>query len=488
MARHSLKLRVAGLLLLIALHPDSSSAWQKEGTRGRSFRSPLLEGLRNSIEESNLIEGSGAESTLLEQLRAADRILSDARAQNRYALRLAARQSRVGIAATSPNILLITVDRLAAGDPGCCGQDVIQTPSMDELARGGMRFTNWHSGSPESLPARWSLLTGQMLHRLPRNIEDRFHIADRQVTMADALWKAGYLTAFFGLWRNGDNPQTHGFQNWSGFLSGRTACDPFPESIHVDGARVRIVENSDGRSRVSGIEMISSELKAWLNHQRRHRRQLFVHLSVPAFADLDASDSNDPLSAKEYQRRVERADQFVGRILKTLDETGLSGRTLVILTAESGPHPRCHSAVEQLKSLGETRISQEGLRLGDIRVPCIVRWPGVVAQGSTNDQTWSAIDLMPTFLSIAMARDQPLTDGLSLQPTFQGKKQESRPLLYWQSSRGGTLHQAAWKDGWKAFKAGRSKSVQLYRLKDDPAERVDRAAEFPDILESLIRR
>lgn len=487
--QHSL---ILSLVVAAFLTGSPASGWQKSdpgksGGGDKPFRSPLLEGLRNSVGESELIQGSGAESTLLNQLQLADQIIADAKAQNRYALKLAARQARIGIAATSPNILLITVDRLALGDPGCCGQKTIQTPSIDRLAVDGMRFTQWHSGSPESMPSRWSLLTGKMLHRLPRNA-GRYQVKDAQVTMAEALWKGGYLTAFFGLWKNGDNPQAHGYENWSGFFDGTTARSEFPESIHVDGARVRIVENADGGKRVSGRRMISSEVRSWLQHQRSHRRQFFVHLSVSAFSDLEVSKAAKSMSADEYRRRVEAADQFVGVILDTLEETGLSRRTCVVLTAESGPHPRCHAAVKELASLGEARTSAEGLRNGDLIVPCLVRWPGAVARGSTNDRMCSVLDLMPTFLTIAMARDKPPTDGVSLEPTLRGQSQKTHPLLYWESGRGSTIHQAAWKDGWKAFKAGGTREVKLFRLSDDPGERLDRAREFPDVLAELIKR
>lgn len=494
MQNKTLRFLIASLVTAAAfLTASPAQGWQNPDDQNpdraaRSFRSPLLEGLRNSVEDSALIQDSGAESTLLNQLKLADQILADARAQNRYGLKLASRQARVGIAATSPNILLITVDRLALGDPGCCGQETIRTPAIDRLATEGLRFTRWYSGAPESLPSRWSLLTGKMLHQVPQNVRNRFQVKDAQVTMAEALWKAGYLTAFFGLWNNGDNPQAHGFENWSGFFDAKTACNEFPESIHVDGARVRIVENAGEGKRVSRGRMISSELRAWLQHQRQQRRQFFVHLSVSAFSDLEASKSTQSLSASEYQNRVEAADRFIGQMIDTLEESGLSRQTLVVVTAESGPHPRCHAAVKELGSPGEARTSAQGLRDGDLLVPCVVRWPGRVAPGRTTDRVCSVLDLMSTFLTIAMARDHPATDGVSLQPVLLGRSQKTHPLLYWRSRRGGTVHQAAWKDGWKAFKAGDSQQVNLFRMSDDPGERVDRAREFPDILAGLIKR
>ena len=185
---HMLAAPVCAAVLVMA---SPVLGWQKSDGKepsDRPFRSPLLEGLRNSVEDSALIQDSGAESTLLKQLQHADQILADARAQNRYGLKLASRQARVGIAATSPNILLITVDRLAIGDPGCCGQETIRTPSIDRLAKEGMRFTQWYSGAPESMPSRWSLLTGRMLHQVPRKVSNRFQVKDAQVTMAEAFW------------------------------------------------------------------------------------------------------------------------------------------------------------------------------------------------------------------------------------------------------------------------------------------------------------
>jgi arylsulfatase A-like enzyme len=489
--------RFPGVAIFVALvviaAASTAFAWQDSDLPNSKppasrLRSPLLEGLRNTIRESQPIQESGGESTLLDQLEYADQILADAKAQNRYALKLIARQARIGRAARSPNILLLTVDRLALGDPGCCGQKTIQTPNIDKLARIGMRLTQFHSGAPELKPSRWSLLTGQMLHRLPQNLPSRFSIREEHVTLADALWNAGYQTAFFGFWRNGDTPLSHGFENWSGHLKAGDAMDDFPGSIHVDGARVRIVGNADGGKRVSGTKMLSSELKSWLLHQRGQRRQFFVHFAVSQFADLEAEDSASVMSADEYRSRVERADHSVGQVLKTLEETRMGRRTIVVLTAESGPHQRCHEAVAELGSTGDARTSREGLCNGDLLVPCIVSWPGQVMDGSTSHYRCASWDLMPTFLALAVARDRVVTDGVSLDATLRGRDQKVHPLMYWGVGRNGASHQAALKNGWKAFKAARTPMVRLYRMSDDPAERVDLAADFPDVLAGLIKR
>jgi len=468
--------------------PFTSQAWQESEPDTNAFRSPLLQGLSDSVNESRLIEQSGTDATLLEQLRRADGILADVRAQNRYALRLMNRQARVGIAAKSPNILLITVDRLAAGDPGCCGQKMIQTPQIDGLASEGIVLQQFHSGGPGSFAARWSLLMGQMQHRLPFEPAGDYRIREGQATIADALWKSGYLTSFFGFWMNGDSPQQHGYENWSGFLSAGEAIREFPESIYVDAARVRILKNSNGGRGVPARTMLLSELRAWLLHQRQDPRQFFVHFSISAFADLDASPSTQAVSAQEYRRRVERTDRFVGQILKTLQDTGLARRTCVVLTAESGPHHRCHEAVTQLASLGGRRVSREGLCRGDLQVPCVIRWPGTVRPGSVSERDCAAWDLLPTFLDMAAARDRAVTDGVPFVETLRGKSQTMHPLMYWRSSHGGQIHQAAWKNGWKALKTGNLPGVQLFRSSDDPSESVDRSAEFPDVLAELIKR
>lgn len=483
---------IAGALVVIVT-ASTVFAWQDSDLpnskpAGSKLRSPLLEGLRNTIQESQAIEESGGGSTLLDQLEHADQILADAKAQNRYAFKLAARQARIGRAASSPNILLLTVDRLALADPGCCGQKTIQTPNIDHLARAGMRLTQFHCGAPELKPSRWSLLTGQMLHRLPRNLSNRFSIRGEHVTLADALWDAGYQTAFFGFWRNDDSPLSHGFENWSGHLKAGDASDEFPGSIHVDGSRVRIVGNANGGKRVSGMKMLTSELKSWLLDQRGQRRQFFVHFAVSQFADLETDDSASVMSADEYRSRVERADQFVGQVLKTLNETNMGRQTIVVLTAESGPHQRCHEAVSRLGSAGEARTSREGLCNGDLLVPCIVSWPGQIIDGSTSRYACASWDLMPTFLTLAVARDRVVTDGVSLDATLKGRDQKVHSLMYWESGRDGAVHQAAWKNGWKAFKAGGNRQVQLYRMSDDPAELVDLADEFPDVLSGLIKR
>ena len=456
----------------------------ESGSTDRSS-SPLLDGLRESIRRNPAISESDARDDLLEQLDQAESLLRSARLQNRYAMRLIKRQPRTGgLAARSPNLVLITIDRLGWKDVGCYGQKESITPHLDSLAAQGMRFTKYYAGSAYTDAGRWCIETGTTMAQAPYDVAGRFRITEARVTMADALWDAGYQTVYFGLWDNRDRPLLHGYESWSGFLS-RQEATPHPSKIHVDSATLEIVDNQNGKA-VTGEELLASELVSWLRTHSRQRRQFFVHFHISVFADVPF-EGDAGMSAAEYRNRIRRADETTGRILKALDDTGAAHRTCVVATALSGPAWSLRKAAGECESTGPMRLREEGLGEGNLKVPLIVRWPRRCRAGSVSERTCGSCDLLPTFLALAAARRRHSNDGESLHPTLTGEKQKEHRLLYWETHKG-KVAQAAWRGGWKALKPINARSVLLFNVNDDPGERSDLAAKHPEILSRLIVR
>lgn len=456
----------------------------EQKTKPRDLQSPLLRGLQQSLQDSDAIGESGSSDVLLDQLLETDGLLTEARLLNAEAFRQINRQQRIGAAALAPHILLITVDRLGWGDLGCFGQQEIQTPNIDALAITGMKFNRYYAGHADDAAAGWCLQTGRTGFDHKRGKAERFVLTSDEQSLAGLMWDAGYLTAYFGFWGNGDRPTSHGYENWSGFIDREQATQQYPEHIQVDSASVRIIGNKDNKKTVSADSMLSSELISWFQHNRRTRRQFFVHFDISAFADVDATSSE--LSAADYQHRIESADKTVGVVLNTLIDTGVANRTMVVLLAKSGPHLKCHQAVTELSSTRELKFDESQLAEGNLRVPLIVRWPGKTLGADESQHVCAACDILPTFLSIATSKSKPRTDGLSFVPTITGGEQAQHAILYWESGQK-QIGQAARNGDWKAVRLPGSRTVQLFDLANDQAETTDVSKANPKILSTLIR-
>ena len=462
----------------------SQSERKTPGT-SKSLKSPLLRGLQQSIGELEAFEESGTAGALTQQLEQADSLLTSVREQNRRTLRSVSRQQRVGRARQSPNLLLITIDRLGWRELGCYGQEQIQTPRIDALAEQGLRLSRFYAGSADASAARWTLLNGLNTGHTPIDHEDRYRIHGADRTMAQWLWDAGYVTSFFGLWPNGDLPTQHGYEDWSGFLNSSEIAGGYPKSIRIDGAEIAILANQNGARQISMNRLLTSELHSWFNDVRSQRRQFFAHVALPVLVNQEVTGPE--AVAQAHRAAVDNVDRLVGQLLDVLGAAGLTDRTCVILTAESGPASRRGDLVRSLDLTGELAHAKHGLAEGNLRVPLIVRWPRYVAPGSVSDYPASVCDLLPTLCDLAVASKRPgRTDGISLLPLLVGRDQPEHPLLYWEttSDQKGQIAQAG---AWKCVRLPGSRDVSLFNLEDDPGEVVNVAERHPEVLQKLTR-
>lgn len=454
----------------------------------KPLNSRLLQGLKDTIGQSEAIGEAGVGNDLSKQLNQADELLTGIRQENQNAMRSINRQPRIGIASTSPSLLLITVDRMGFGDPGCYGGKTIRTPWIDRLAKEGTRFTRYYSGNVNPDGGRWTLLAGNHVWSAPTDRRDRFHIERATQILPELMWDAGYLTAFFGLWDNGDSPLSHGFESWSGFISDEQLADGFPETMYANNAAMRVVGNAKSKKTVTAGRLLASEMTSWLEQHRRQERQFFIHVALSVFGNEGQEKPSEELSADDYVAAIERADVALGQLLKALDESRLANRTCVVFTSESGPNPTFGTVVNELHSAGDLKFDRHGLAEGNLRVPMIVRWPGHLVAGGENSRPIAAWDLVSTACEIAKAKRGPReTSGISFAPGLQGRQIPTRPLMYWESVEGRS-GQAVQRDGWKCVRLPGEKTVSLYNLRTDLAESKSVAKQHPDILESLVRR
>jgi len=418
------------------------------------------------------------------------------------------------------NILLIMIDDLGWMDLHCQGNDRLDTPNIDKLAKQGMRFTDFYAAAPVCSPTRAAIMTGQSPARLglTTHIPDRpgfapkeakvlsaktlDHLYLKHVTIAERLKEAGYATAFMGKWH----------------LSGRRkSAEPGPSEPELRPEHQGFDINIGGCSfggpptyfdpyRIPNIEprrkgeylpdRLADETIAFI---RKHREQPFfaalwnytVHWPMEApqkLVDKYEKRLGPGLKDARYGAMIEAMDAAVGRVLALLDELDLAEQTLVIFTSDNGGF----AGVSDNRPL---RASKGHLYEGGIRVPLIVRWPGVVGANTICRTPVVSMDFYPTLLEAAGAppeTDKKL-DGESIVPLLNQAGRLKRKAIYfhypnyaWHGANrlGGVIRQG----DYKLIERYDDGSVELFNLADDLSEKRDLSRSMPEKARQLKRK
>jgi arylsulfatase A-like enzyme len=430
---------------------------------------------------------------------------------------------------TPPNVVLIFMDDMGYGDLGCYGATGYQTPNLDRLASEGIRFTNFLSAQAVCSASRAALLTGCYPNRVgisgalgPRSAVG---LNPDETTLAEVLKKQGYATAIFGKWHLGDNPAflpgKQGFDTYTGLLYSN---DMWP--VNYDGKP--ITNESDSRKKSYPTlqlmenntplrDITTLEDQATLTGEYTKRAIQFIKnqgKKNPFFLYMPHSMTHVPIAASAPFRGKSQQGLFgdvmmevdwsVGEILKTLKETGIDKNTLVIFTSDNGPWINFGNHAGSTGGLREAKgVSFEGGQ----RVPCLVRWPGVVPAGRVCTKLSSTIDLLPTIAAACSAKlPEKRIDGVSLMPLFKGDFTQTPRREFYYYYRKNNL-EAVRRDDWKLVlpHPGRSYEGQLpgkdgfpgkapedhpyplalYDLRRDPGERYDVQAMYPEVLADL---
>ena len=425
-----------------------------------------------------------------------------------------------------PNLVFILADDLGYGDLGSFGQRKIATPNLDRMAREGMRFTNFYSGSPVCAPARSVLMTGQHTgHTWVRGNGDAESqtLRSEDVTVAEILRGRGYSTGLIGKWALGEvgssgAPERQGFQYYFGYLNQTHAHNYYPESLWRNGERVplgNVVRLSSRHAPAIGAgvatkrvdyshDLFATDALDFLTRHRDDPFFLYLALTLPhannEASDPDASppeyvgmevpdygpygDRDWPAVEKGFAGMVSRMDRDVGRVLDRLRELGIAENTLVVFSSDNGPHREGGHDSDFFDSNGPFRGIKRDLYEGGVRVPTIAWWPGTVAPGSTSAHVAYFGDLMATAAELAWTRPAARTDGISFLPTLLGRTQQQRthPYLYWEFYERGSM-QAVRMGRWKGIRFPmRTGTIELYDLETDPGEQSDLAERHPDIV------
>lgn len=428
---------------------------------------------------------------------------------------LAAETSRSGEASAGPNrppnIVLFLVDDLGWIDPACYGNPFHETPNIDRLASQGMRFTDAYAACPVCSPTRASILTGRypatvnLTDFIPGHwrpwdklVVPKFHqqLPHSEVTIAEALKPAGYVSASFGKWHLGGEthyPDSQGFDEML-VTGGRHFFPNFrttPSAEIEDGAYL--------------ADVLTDHAERFMEQHRDEPFFLYiphyaVHIPLEAKQELIAKYKrkqpkpsgrvNNPV----YAAMVEHIDRSLGRIMAKLDDLQLADNTMLVFFSDNGGlYQGVSRRGDPIMVNTPLRDEKGSLYEGGIREPLIVRWPGRVPAGTECDVPVSSVDLLPTFAEIAGSKSATtLTnriDGVSLVPLLtQNGAFPSRSLFWHYPHYHHTTPAGAIRRGdLKLIEYFDDSHVELYDLKSDLSEKRDLAKERPEVAKTLQR-
>jgi arylsulfatase A-like enzyme len=425
-----------------------------------------------------------------------------------------------------PNIIFILADDLGSGDISALGQKNFQTPNLDRMLAEGLFLSQHYSGSTVCAPSRAALMTGNHTGRLwqrgnfiigPPRQEIQFREDPLDLTIATRLQAAGYHTALIGkspVSCNGTDlalPNKKGFDHFFGFVSHRAAHRHYPDELIRNGEVVHYPSNQGYTGELYAGDLFLDESLRYLEGREDAGAPFFLHLAISQpHADLSVPaefeapfigrfdeqpiDSGNYVAAPHpkatYAAMVTYIDHTVRRILQKLRELGIEEDTLVIFSSDNGSFDEGGYHYSMLDSNAPFRGGKRDLYEGAIRVPTIAWWPGTIAPGSRSDHISAFWDFPATALELAGLERPESMDGISYLPSLLGQEtlQESHRYLYWEfHARGG--RQALRYDDWKGVRLGffddPNSPLELYNLREDPAESTDLAAEYPAIVEKI---
>ena len=411
-----------------------------------------------------------------------------------------------------PNIIWIMCDDLGYGDLGCFGQKTMATPRLDQLAREGMRFTDFYAGCTVCRPSRLSLWTGKHMGHTPISSNANYHFKPEDVTVAELLKDAGYRTGGVGKWAMGGVetsgfPLKNGFDFWMGYLDQGQAHNYYPTHLWRNGQKYPLAGNvlSDhprAGGRVASRKVtwshpvMTEEAFGFIRENREQPFLLHVHWTIPHANNEGGRVHGDGMEVPDYgiyekkdwadtskgqAAMVSWMDRDVGRLVDLLRELKLDRRTLVIFTSDNGPHSEGGHKHEVFDANGPLRGFKRDLYEGGIRVPTIAWWPGVVKPGTTCSEPLAFWDFLPTACELAGAEIPAGLDGISFVKALRGMKQKSHPYLYWKYGR----KEAVRAGNWKLVRPDVAKPAELYDLRDDPGEKSNVAGEHKGVVRTL---
>ena len=410
--------------------------------------------------------------------------------------------------AERPNVVIFLSDDQGYADLGCQGSRDIKSPNIDRLAAQGVRFTTWYSAAPVCSPSRAALLTGRSPQGagVPGNVSSypgKPGLPADQLTIAERLKPLGYATGAVGKWHLGSapgaSPNEQGFDRFFGFYAG--CVDNYSHTFYWEAPHIHDLRRDDQVVHEEGTylnDIVTREAIRFVDENRAKPFFLYVAYNLPHYPMQAPARLVAPFAALHpdratYAGMVAAVDESVGLVLDRLDRHDLTRRTLVVFLSDHGATAEARGN-GSVGDNGPFRGRKFSLFDGGLRVPAIVRWPGVVPAGQTRDQLACSSDLAPTVVAAAGGAGVAAGsfEGKDLADVLSRNSPSPHEALAW--SYGG---QDAIRSGrWKLVRNGREDdgkllaggdAVFLSDLEADPGERINLARSRPEILEKLSR-
>jgi arylsulfatase A-like enzyme len=397
--------------------------------------------------------------------------------------------SMAAAAQSRPNIVLILADDLGSADLSCYGSKDLRTPAIDSLAADGLLFRQAYANAPECTPSRCALLTGRYQQRIG-GLECAIGLANvgrydeaiwlqkrgelglpaSEPTLPKYLTSQGYSTAIFGKWHLGYldkfGPNRHGFDEFFGILGG--AADYFR---YTEEDKAMVLRHNGKPVQAKGYltDLIGQKAISWLKKQKAGK---------PFFLYVPFTAPHNPLQTREDEaaeaqwrganrptilKMIEQMDEQVGAILRQIDDMGCRVNTTVLFMSDNGAPAGGSNA--------PLRGAKSSVYEGGIRMPLLIRWPGVHAPGTTTDQVTLMMDVTATLAAAAGVTGAKF-DGIDLRAEWRGERPIRKRTVFWRYKRENNRRQAVRDGDWKLVSDSGKES--LFDLSVDPAEKDNR--------------
>ncbi len=397
------------------------------------------------------------------------------------------------------NVVFILADDLGWGELGCYGQEKIRTPHLDQLAKEGMRFTQYYAGAPTCAPSRCVLLSGKHLGHadirgnkqasvnFPQFSEGQHPIAADTWLIAQSFQEAGYATAAMGKWGLGPvgssgDPNKHGFGEFFGYNCQAVAHSFYPKFLWRNDKQVLLNETAipghakqpkgevrmeDWIAKNYSSTAILREALQFIDKQQKEKFFLFLPFIEPHVAMHPLLESVEqyprewdetpyrgeagylphPRPRAAYAAMISDLDRHVGQIVAALRKKGILDETLIIFTSDNGTTHRSNGQgiggvdAAFFYSTRNLRDFKGSVYEGGLRVPMIARYPAAIPAGSVNDSPCYAADWFPTLIAACELKPRTGLDGENLWPTLTSATPltKRKPMLWAFAEYGGQV-------------------------------------------------
>lgn len=442
-----------------------------------------------------------------------------------------------------PNIVFILADDLGWADLSCYGSTFYETPNLDRLAAGGMRFTQAYAACPVCSPTRASIVTGKYpartkvtdwipgrQNRLPKEPNNRMiapefahQVGLEEVTIAEALKDGGYTTFFAGKWHLGQDsvywPEHQGFDmNVGGHHRGSPPggyFSPYENPRLENGPEGEYLTDRLTDESVNFLDTIGSRpfllyLSFYTVHNPMQGKDSLVakyreKADSLGYTEVERFSYDEPWIKKAPQRgnfrerlvqdspvyasMIESMDQNIGKLMDKLEAMGIDENTVIFFTSDNGGLSTSEGSNTTNAPL---RAGKGWLYEGGIREPLIVRWPAKIPAGTLSDVPVTSTDYYPTMLEMVGLPQRPEQhmDGVSMMPLLREEGDTRDRAIFWHyphyANQGGKPGGIIRKGEYKLIEFYEFGDIELYNLAEDIGEENNLARQRPEIVDSLL--